>query len=397
MLCLRLFVVVSAWFLVLGAGGVPPVRSVHSAPVNSALFFDKPHFDDSTQTLETLARRNTVLFSASVAQIPILRGVNPEIKVLMYDLPGGSHEKAKDYAYLDSRTSWWVVDVSGHRMHETRGYGPYVTWLLNVGKSAYRDYESAMVANTMTRDDYDGVFLDVSHPTWVAFNEWYDPAGLLTFPPAIVVASWPDWMLAFHRQLQAMRGDKISIFNGWPNNPYRYIEYQYWYDETLAASAGAQFDGFCYNRTEPWSAKGWEFETEQVRKIAAADKIALLKAPLHLSRDDPRLNRLQRFCFSSYLLVADGRNVMYRNSDASDEAYWNDTLFTAPLGRPGGRAYAVGPAWRRDFGAGAVVVNPSDAAWTIDLGKTFYKLSGESVRYIRVPSLDGQLLLDSPP
>ncbi len=343
-----------------------------------------------------MAGRNALLFSASIRQIPILRAVKPSLKILAYDQPGGSQKLAVDYSYLDKRTDWWVRDAKGSRLHETRGYGPYVSWLLNISQTAYRNYETTMLANLLSSNDYDGVFLDVSHPTWVKYNDWYDVYDQLSSPPPDVIDGWPDWMLAFHRELKAMRGSDISIFNGWPNNPSRYEEYKYWYDETLAASDGAQFDGFCYDRDQPWPLKGWEFQLASISQIISKQKIVLLKTPLHFKEDDPDFHQVQRFCFGTYLLVADGQYAMYRNSNENDEVLWNDRLYSAPVGAPAGAFYRVGEVYRRDFTNGTVLVNPSASTQLVDLGYTSYRLNGRDVSKLYVRSMNSVVLLKTP-
>lgn len=383
--------------LLLLAWGVVPPRPAATALVTVALFFDKPHADDTADQLATLARRNALVFGAGPKQIPVLRAANPRLEILMYEQPAGTTLGAPDYPYLDQRETWWVHDDKGSRMHEMGG-GPNYSWLLHIGKSGYRTYEKNKITSGVVDNGFDGVFLDTSNPYWPIFRDWYDVNNRRTTPTSDVLAGWPDWMLSFHQELKALLGSKTQIFNSWPNNPGRYDEYKYWVEKTIAAVDGTQDDGFCYNRSQPWSTSSWQYQVTSAQRILGMGKIAMLKSPMdNLQQDLGKLHQLQRFCFGSYLLVADGKNAYFRNPDEADVVYWNERLFTAPIGQPTGAYYTVGDLYRRDFTNGTVIVNPTTADKKIDLGMAYYRLKGTTDRIVTIKALSGLILLTTAP
>ncbi len=378
--------------LLLVGGGVPSRRAA-TALLTAALFFDKPHADDTADQLTTLARRNALLFGAGPKQIPVLRAANPKLEILMYEQPAGTTLGAPDYPYLDQRETWWVHDDAGSRMHEMGG-GPNYSWLLHIGKSGYRAYEKNKITSGVVDNGFDGVFLDTSNPYWPIFRDWYDVNNRRTTPTSDVLAGWPDWMLSFHQELKLLLGSKTQIFNSWPNNPGRYDDYKYWVEKTIAVVDGTQDDGFCYNRTQPWKTSSWEFQIGSANRVVSMGRQVLLKTPLDNLRSDPaRLRQLQQFCFGSYLLVADGQYGMFRNVDEADESYWNATLFTAPIGTPKGDYYKVSGLYRRDFTNGMALVNPSGSSIKVDLGGPFFTVWGKLVTSVTLQSLEGAVLL----
>ncbi len=378
-------------------GAAPSTLRGGTIAETPALFFDEPHAGTSDDDLAIMARRNALAFGVNTKQMAVLRAANPQLKVLLYEHPAGTNVGAKDYAYLDQRESWWVHDVRGSRMHEMGG-GPWYAWLLNIGVPNYRTYTQNKILSTVIGSNYDGYFLDTSNPYWPIFRDWYDVNDRPTKPTDAILAGWPDWMLSFHQELKEMAGSFLHIFNSWPNNPERYQEYKYWLEATIDAVDGVQFDGFCYNRSQPWSTDSWEYQLAQGRRLLGRGKYVLFKAPMDGLRDDPvTLRRLQRFCFGSYLLVTDGTRGLFRNPDEADVVYWNERLFTAPVGSPLARFYKVGPIYRRDFANGAVVVNSSDVRQPVPLGGLFYTLGGRLVSALNLDPLDGEVLLLTPP
>ncbi len=374
-----------------GTGGSAPVAT--AAGSTAALFFDKVNSGTSADVLQAISGRSVLVFGPNAKQVPIMRGANPSLKILMYDRPPATNTNASDYRYLDNRETWWVHDAKGSRMHEAGGQGRE-GWLLHIGNSDYRLYEQAKIVKTVTNYAYDGVFLDVSIPYYVQYREWLDKNDLPTTAPASIVAGWPDWIGSFHQELHPLLADRLHIFNSWPPVPGRYEEYEAWFDAVVGIVDGAQMDGFCYNRSEAWSLDKWTYQMQVAKRLIAASKVTLLKAPMdNLGGNLPKLHSAQRYCFGSYLLVADGRYALFRNPDEADNTYWNDRLFMAAIGTPLGPYFAVGPVFRRDFTNGAVVVNPSSSAYTIELGEEFSRLNGSSRASVTVNPQDGVILL----
>ncbi len=378
-----------------GTGGSAPVAT--AAGSTAALFFDEPHASLTTEELQELAQRSALAFGVSTKQLPIMRAANPSMKLLLYNHPAGIPKGAPDYPFIDAHETWFVHDSKGSRMHEANG-GDSWAWLLNINTDGYRAFEEQRVVDLVFQNPYDGYFLDTSNPYWPIFRDWYDVNDQPTTPTNDVLQNWPDWMLSFQRELRAMTGTKTHIFNSWPNNVGRYNDYKYWLEATLAAVNGVQFDGFCYNRSQPWSTSSWQYQVTSAQRILGMGKIAMLKSPMdNLQQDLGKLHQLQRFCFGSYLLVADGKNAYFRNPDEADVVYWNERLFTAPIGQPTGAYYTVGDLYRRDFTNGTVIVNPTTADKKIDLGMAYYRLKGTTDRIVTIKALSGLILLTTAP
>jgi Hypothetical glycosyl hydrolase family 15 len=101
-----------------------------------------------------------------------------------------------------------------------------------------------------------------------------------------------------------------------------------------------------------------------------------------------------RYCHALYLLVA-GPKVVFRFHNAGDyRTFWDFPEYQYDLGASSGGRVAVGAnVWRRDFSAGAAIVNVSEtASQTVDLGGTYLNPSGATVTSVTLGPRQGMAL-----
>ena len=97
--------------------------------------------------------------------------------------------------------------------------------------------------------------------------------------------------------------------------------------------------------------------------------------------------KLMTYLRGSYLLVWNGKGGGFTlNHEPVDRReVWNPA-WTVTIGKPRGRRFQVGLAWRRNYSGGTVVVNPD---WkqnqTVSLGHPYLTLDGKSVSSITLP------------
>ena len=95
---------------------------------------------------------------------------------------------------------------------------------------------------------------------------------------------------------------------------------------------------------------------------------------------------LMTYLRGTYLLVWDGSGggFAYEHEPADSLDPWNPA-WTTDIGTPLGARYQVGAAWRRDYSAGTVIVDPDPVnAQTVSLGATYTTLAGQNVTSITV-------------
>ena len=70
---------------------------------------------------------------------------------------------------------------------------------------------------------------------------------------------------------------------------------------------------------------------------------------------------------------------------------WSDE-WTIDIGAPKGQRYRVGNAWRRDYTAGTVIVNPSASRVEVDLAASYLMPDGTPVLSVPLDPQSGLVL-----
>jgi hypothetical protein len=323
-----------------------------------------------------------------------LKAANPALKVLAYknlsfvtcDAYAGGTYVPQGVRCPDvnaNHPAWFLTDSAGNRLNS----GGYSTaWLLDVGNRAYQDAWANGVITEAQADGWDGVFMDDTNPT-IRFH--VDPARVARYPndaawrsatrsmlenvgPRIQASGllaianvccardqgtvWKDW-------LPYLSGAMDEMFTKWGNDP----------------ATGYVWD---------WGAGGWGDQLEEVREAEAQGKYFL--GVTHSRTTD---GRAAAYGLTTMLLASQGRS-----SFTLAENYTTETRFpiydrALLLGSPTGAYYRVGAAYRRQFSAGTVLVNPTLGPLTIALGAEYVTENGTLVTSVTLNATSGAILL----
>ena len=167
---------------------------------------------------------------------------------------------------------------------------------------------------------------------------------------------WKDW-------LPYLSGAMDEMFTKWGNDP----------------ATGYVWD---------WGAGGWGDQLEEVREAEAQGKYFL--GVTHSRTTD---GRAAAYGLTTMLLASQGRS-----SFTLAENYTTETRFpiydrALLLGSPTGAYYRVGAAYRRQFSAGTVLVNPTLGPLTIALGAEYVTENGTLVTSVTLNATSGAILL----
>jgi hypothetical protein len=261
---------------------------------------------------------------------------------------------------------WLLHQPNGERV--TRRAGNQIQYYMNPGNRQWREFFARRVRLALRRWRYDAVFLD---------DVWNDAAAHGDFREYRTDAAYERAVLGFLQHLRRrVPGVRIianverpavysPLLDGWFYEAFA----GYWRNEHQRASEIVELWGLA-------------------ERDAAAGKDVVLVA--QGQRDD---QARVGFAYAAYLMVAHPR-VSFRYSNVySYREFWDSPLFRLRLGAPTGRRRAVGErVWRRDFAAGTAVVNLSDDAAQIDLGRDYVTQAGERVRVLALPAKAGVVL-----
>ncbi len=336
--------------------------------------------------------RYVVLNAWDHARISTLRANNPNLKILVYkDLPGTlayACQNGVDNEFLAAgvgycaanaaHPEWFLKDTAGQRIEFCDFPG---VWQMDPGNPEYQNAWLSNVSAELKQYGWDGVMLDDTNST-----ERYHLCGR-------TIAKYPaesDYQAAT-RSFLARVGPALTSqgslalpninFDCWEACWTSYIQYtsgafREWWTKSTTGAGGQYADN------------NWDWSNGFLRLTQEQGKIFI--AVTYAPQDDVRS---QRYARASFLLDWNGGPsalVFEPSPEAIDP--WSSE-WTADIGTPRGAKYAVGGAWRRDFSAGTVIVNPSSTtSATVDLGGTFTTADGSSVKSIALAPMTGAIL-----
>jgi hypothetical protein len=302
-----------------------------------------------------------------------LRAVNPDFIVLHYRL--AMWQSAVNYL-ADGRT--WSNDLPFVTQHEDWFWhnpaGQRVTseqdgkLLMNVANAGFRAYWRDSIAEQVTAGDYDGVFLDSASPALLQHEARTPPDPRLGGTGARVnrmpelgnrtwIEAWQDWIADLDASLAAKGIALIpnvgSLITTWDNTDY-------------SLTAGAFSETFL---DPSFVESDWHDAINHILDFVRKNRIVILQN--YLSKPDDVARR--KYLLANYLLVKGPRT--YVSYFAAGPLEWYPE-WDIQLGQPVSAAATIDElardgVYRRDFTAGAVLVNPSPRTVHVQLGRVF--------------------------
>jgi hypothetical protein len=302
-----------------------------------------------------------------------LRAVNPDFLVLHYRLAMwqsmadyilDGHTWSNDLPEVDRHEDWFWHNPDGRRVASDQDG----KLLMNIANPGFREYWRDSIAAQVAAGDYDGVFLDSASPALLQFEARMPPdprlsgTGVRTnrFPELgnqTWIEAWQGWIADLDAALEA-RGVPLipnvgPLITTWDTTDY-------------SLSAGAFSEGFL----DPGFAESdWRDAIDQTLNFVRKNRIVILQNYLRTPDDVAR----RKYLLGNYLLVKGARTYLSYFAGGPLEWYpeWD-----IQLGQPLSTAatvdeLAANGAFRRDFTAGTVLVNPSPNVVRVSLGRTF--------------------------
>jgi hypothetical protein len=335
--------------------------------------------------------RYVVLNAWNYRQIPKIRVADPGVEIYVYKDMSSTRSYAchsgKDDRLLPTgigycwterhHPGWFLGDETGSRI-EWRGYPGH--WWMDVGIGAYQRRWRSNVLSELRRKGWDGVMVD---------NAILDPRYYLgegeSIPKYPSVRAYRSATRAFLRTVgPSIRSGGFGfvpniggadatamLLHRWSVYTTGFLR-EHW--SRYGTGSGAPFGG-------------WDWD----RQMAQMDAVeAVGKTWFCVTYGATTDGRLMQYAQASFLLAWNGTSgALFYHPEQGDP--WAPD-WTTDVGMPTAPRYAVGEAWRRDFSGGTVVVNPSQAQVTIQLGGTYATTDGTRVDEITLAPATGAVL-----
>ena len=344
-----------------------------------------------------------ILNSWDAPMLPALKAQNPGLKALVYknlsftvsygcqngqDLP----YQTTGVGYCDAdqhHPDWFVTDAAGNRLNSS-GYPQ--AWIMDVGNPAYQAKWLQNVLADVRAGGWDGVFMDDTD----ADMGWHlNGRTMARYPTA---ASWR----AATRSMLANVGPGLTSagFLAVPNlyTPWAadYDAQATWRDWLQFVSGGAQeyYSKWGSGSSGWFSGNDWTFRqgfqaaTEQASKIF----LGITYAP----SGDTRTMSWARANFLLFDNPANNGALVYELSNPENQDPYSP-VWAQDVGTPSGDRFQAGSAWRRNYSDGTVVVNPTAATVTVQLGGTYYRDDGTATTSVTLGPTSGAILRSQGP
>jgi len=314
-----------------------------------------------------------------------LRALNPNFIVLHYHLAPWQSAPAtlfitdgsswsNDYPFVATHENWFWHNASGQRVAAADG-----KILMNISDPGFREYWASSIAAQVKAGDYDGVFFDSASPALLQFACGVADARLAgTAARDTVFAelggktwiqAWQEWIAELTAKLSsdgksiALVPNVDGLVTGWDNTNY-------------GLASGIFAEGFA---DPEWPVEDWRASTNAILAQASVGRIVILENYLPSSADAAR----RRYYLANYLLVKGRRTYVeyFAGTPLQWFPEWDLDLGpavsrTTPSAAAvaGLEQFAAGGIYRREFAKGLVLVNPTDAAITVPLGKSMRRV-----------------------
>jgi hypothetical protein len=342
--------------------------------------------------------RYVILNSWDAAMIPALKAANPGLKALVYKNLSFTVDytcsNGVDNAYLtagigycdanSNHPDWFLQDTSGRRINSSAFTS---AWMMDVGNSAYQNRWTSNVAADLKAHGWDGVFVD---DTDADMSYHLGGRTIARYPSTAAWQSATRSMLANVGPALTSQGFLVipNLYAPWLST---YDAPALWKDWIQFTSGAAQeyYTKWGLTSSSWFTGNDWTWRQQFQIITEAAGKIFL--GITYAPHSDTRSMLYAR---GNFLLNDSGgaSALVFEPSDpeASDPY---STSWTVDIGSPVGARYQVGAAWRRDFSAGTVIVNPSASAVTVPLDKAYVDpATGAAVSSVTLQSATAAIL-----
>lgn len=296
-----------------------------------------------------------------------LKAANPSLKVLVYQNlsamaqgtgPGGSSSSGVNYAEANSaHPEWFLLNTGGSRISEG-GYS--WLWMADTASQSYQQQWTSNVIKLLSSGPWDGVMMDDTNTTARYHTE---PSSIAKYPTDAAYQAAIGSMLAYAGpRIQAAGKLAVPNMGSWSEYPevvegwLKYVSGGV--DEMFAKWSSTPGQGYR-------DASGWQTQIEEIQSTERMDKIFLAITQAEASDQQAIL-----YGWGSVLLGADGHTAYSSAANYSSEEWCSEC--EAQIGEPTSVATKVaGGVWERSFSGGLVVVNPTGATVTVNLGGAY--------------------------
>ena len=282
---------------------------------------------------------------------------------------------------------WFLTDGSNARLNSN--YFPQA-WAMDVGNPGYQAQWLSNVLSDVRSGGWDGVFMDDTNTdmSWHLANR-----TIAKYPTG---AAWR----AATRSMLATAGPALTSA-GFLAIPNIAAPWGSDYDAQATWSDWIHFtSGASQEHYSKWGSdsSGWlagnEWTYQQRFQALTEDVGKVFLGITYAPRADVRTMTWARANFLLFDQPANGGALVYEFTDPEAQDPYASS-WTSDVGAPLGPRFQVGPAWRRNFDGGTVLVNPTTSTVTVALEQPYLRQDGSPTTSVTLAPTSGAILRSS--
>ncbi|MHC1784243.1 MAG: putative glycoside hydrolase [Anaerolineaceae bacterium] len=248
----------------------------------------------------------------------------------------------------EQHPDWFLLDVSGNRIHDDYDYGDgKYLYLMDPGSDGWREFWLDRTKRLIEEQGWDGVFMDNMDGGLSRYQrinqvpaKYPDDNSMQEAYNGFAAYVYSSYFQPNGKRLIA----NITEFNWRDTGWMRYLDNL---DGMMDEGFGVDWESGYFSREH------WEFQLNNLESLQNNGK-EILYISQGASDDQAR----QEFAFATYMLVANGVSSFRYTQAGSYIQPWIYDNYALVLGSPLGTRYQDGDNWVRDFANGKVIVNP---------------------------------------
>jgi hypothetical protein len=343
----------------------------------------------TSQEAVTHARRFDIIVAlrgSYKGHVAAMRRANRRLVLLVY-LNGMYVDRQMGSAFP---SRWYARNQWGSKIR-SRGWGNY---LMDPSRVGWRRYVARTCARFRSESQYDGCFLDMMGTATLS-------RGYLTSRPVNrrtgrvwTRCQWLRATSSISGRARRRIAPRTVVVNGLRNGREYFRRCSS--GRLLRATDGGVAESWL--RYAHASVRGYRPVSQwrkEVRMLGAAERrgksvFALTK--LWTSATSAQRQSWRRYAMTSFLLGTNGRSYFFFSTSPGEAPVGIALRRDLGIGWPTTRMFSSGGVFRRQFGNGLVLVNPSGRGRHVRLGSRLVKPGGGVISALRIPAHDGIVL-----
>lgn len=320
---------------------------------------------------------------AYAGQVPAMKAVNPNLKVLAYL----NATFAQNYQGTPFANQDYAVDAQGHRITQLNSGN----FLMDPSQPDWINSRISQCQADIERSGYDGCYLDLLGGAPVGQN-------FVTAPPinqsTHQVWTRTEWLAATANLAASVRAaaNAITVYghaalvygNGLvngeqfyqPNAPSKVL---------MGSLDGGMAEAWLRQQDAPvtttLTTSQWLANVNMIGAIEATGKPALVITKLWVPATNAQQDAWRQFALASFLMGTQGRSAFFFSTSFAIPRTMPLPWYNTQLGNPSG-LYSYQPAsgvYQRTFAAGLVLVNADSKPHTVTLAHPYYTLARQAI------------------